>query len=113
MAVGVSSREVNLTWVEPHDNNAPITGYQVAYMEPEFVSGGRRRVVNTSVVEMATITGLFPGVDYMFMVIAFNEIGASAPSDPLAVRTLDEGESVSSVLHLLSEEHGCLFFSSC
>ncbi len=91
-AVGVGSREVNLTWVEPHDNNAPISGYQVTYMQPEFVTGERERVVNTSAVEMATITGLFPGVDYMFKVIAYNEIGPSIPSDPLTVRTLDEGE---------------------
>ena len=93
-AVGVSSQEVNLMWVEPHDNNAPITGYQVAYMEPVFVTGERERVVNTSAIEMATITGLFPGVDYMFMVSAYNEIGQSEPSDPLLVRTDDERESV-------------------
>ena len=93
-AVGFGSREVNLTWVEPHDNNAPITAYQVAYMEPVFVTGERRRTVNTSAVEMATITGLFPGVDYMFVIFALNEIGPSAPSDPLPVRTLDEGELV-------------------
>ena len=93
MAVGVGSREINLTWVEPHDNNAPITGYLIMYMEPGFVTGERMRVVNTSAVEMATITGLFPGVDYMVMVIAYNEIGDSDPSDPLLVRTLDESES--------------------
>ena len=96
MAVGVGSREVNLTWVEPHDNNAPITGYQVVYMAPGFVAGDRGRLMNTSVV-MATITGLFPGVDYMFMVIAINEIGPSAPSNPLTVRTLDEGEPLAMV----------------
>ena len=89
----MGSREVNLTWVEPHNNNAPITGYQVMYMEPEFVTGERRRVLNTS-VEMATITGLFPGVHYMFSVKAINNIGASEPSTPLAVKTEDESESL-------------------
>ena len=27
MAVNVTSRNFTLTWVEPHDNNAPIQGY--------------------------------------------------------------------------------------
>ncbi len=80
---------IDLMWVEPDDNNAPIGGYQVMYMEPEFVEGERMRTVNTSVV-MATITGLSPGVDYTFTVIAYNDIGPSTPSDPLTVRTLDE-----------------------
>ena len=93
MAVGVGSREVNLTWVEPHDNNAPITGYQVMYMEPEFVTGERRRVLNTS-LEMATITGLFPGANYTFSIVAYNDIGQSDPSDPLSIRMQSEGWSL-------------------
>ena len=91
-AVGISSREINLTWVEPHDNNAPITGYQVMYMLPEFVVEEREVVVNTS-VEIATISELFPGVNYTFTVTAFNEIDQSTPSDPVTVRTLDEGKT--------------------
>ena len=95
-AVGISSREINLTWVEPHDNNAPITGYQVMYMLPEFVVEERdlEVVMNTS-VEMATISELFPGVNYTFTVAALNEIDQSTPSDPVTVRTLDEGETQS------------------
>ena len=92
MAVNVASHEINLTWVEPHDNNAPIIEYWVMYTEPEFVAGERGRVVNTS-TEMATISGLFPGVNYTFTITALNEIGASLPSDPLTVRTLNEGKS--------------------
>ena len=91
-AVGISSREINLTWMAPHDNNAPITGYQVMYLLPEFVVGERLRVVNTSVV-MAIISELLPGADYTFSVTALNEIGQSVPSDPLTVRTLDEGDT--------------------
>ncbi len=91
MAVNFSSREINLTWVEPHDNNAPIMGYLVMYVEPEFVAGEREEVVNISgSEEMATISGLFPGVNYTFTVTAYNEIGDSAPSDLLTVRTLAE-----------------------
>ena len=82
---------VTLTWVEPHDNNAPVTGYLVTYMEPEFVGGDLERVVNAS-AEMATITDLSPGVDYEFTITAYNEIGSSRPSNPRTVRTLDEGE---------------------
>ena len=83
-AVNVSSRELTLVWVEPLDNNAPITGYMVT------VVGERERVVNTS-VEMATISGLLPGMVYTFTVTAVNEIGESPPSDPLILLTLDEG----------------------
>lgn len=93
-AVVVRSREVRLTWVMPHDNNAPILRYQVTYVHPDFLTGDRSRVVNTSAVESATITGLFPGADYTFIVIAINEIGPSLPSAPLLVRTLDEGEEL-------------------
>ena len=82
-------------WVEPHDNNAPIQGYLVMYMEPEFVTGEQEREANISEpVEMVNITGLAPGVDYTFTVTAYNGIGESAPSDPLTVRTLDEGKSL-------------------
>jgi hypothetical protein len=89
-ATGVSSREINLMWVEPHDNNAPITGYLVMYTLPEFVTQERERVVNTSEVN-ATISELFPGVNYTFTVTAINDIGPSPPSDPLTVMTQDEG----------------------
>ena len=99
--VEVSSRQIDLMWVEPHDNNAPITRYEVAYLEPEFVTGERERVENVTgsgrgsadIVEMATISGLFPGVSYTFTVTAVNEDGSSVPSDPLTVRTLEEGKS--------------------
>ena len=53
-------------------------------MEPSFVGGNLMRKVNTT-IEMATITDLFPGVNYIFTVIAYNEIGPSVPSDPLTL----------------------------
>ena len=101
MAVDITSRQINLTWVEPHSNNAPITSYQVMYMQPEFVMGNRERVVmvtereegSTDIVEMATISDLFPGVSYTFTVTAVNEIGPSVPSAPLTVTTMEEGKS--------------------
>ena len=60
-------------------------------MKPSFLGGNLTRVVNAT-IEMANITDLFPGVDYTFTVIAYNEIGPSVPSDPLTVRTVDEGK---------------------
>jgi len=79
--------------VEPHDNNAPITSYEVIYMEPAFVTGERNVVVN-AIMEMVTISNLYPGVNYTFTVRALNEIGNSPTSDPLTVRTLEEGKSL-------------------
>ena len=96
MAVSRTSLLITLTWVEPHDNNVPIQGYEVTYMEPSFVGENLVREVNTT-TEMATITDLFPGVNYTFTVTAYNEIGLSVPSNPLTVRTLDEGKQ-----HILS-----------
>lgn len=86
-----TSTNTVVTWVEPHDNNDFIMYYTVSYTEPEFVVGDRNRIVNVT-EESAVITGLSPGVDYMFTVTATNSIGSSSPSEPLLVRTLDEGE---------------------
>ena len=89
MAFNTSSQITNLTWEEPYSNNAPILNYLVTYRQPTFVEGERNRMVNTT-KEIVAITALFPGVNYSFTVTAYNEIGPSAPSLPLAVRTLDE-----------------------
>ena len=111
-AVNVSSREINLTWVEPHDNNAPIIGYQVMYLLPEFVVGEREMVVNTS-ADMATLSKLFPGVNYTFTVTALNEIGPSAPSDPLTVMTVDEGTDTAMPFECLNYHLLHFLSSSC
>ena len=34
MAVNLTSRNFTLTWVEPHDNNAPIDGYMYVTHSP-------------------------------------------------------------------------------
>ena len=92
MAGNVSSRGLTLTWVEPNDNNATIHGYLVMYMETDFMTGDQEGVVNISgPVEITDIADLLPGVDYTFTVIAYNGRGESAVSDPLAMRTQDEG----------------------
>ena len=83
------SRYLVLTWVEPHDNNAPILGYLVSYNQPGFAGGG---IVTLNVSEeMVNVTELFPGVTYNFTVIAYNNIGNSTQSETTPLRTLDEG----------------------
>ena len=90
MTQNVTSRNLTLTWVEPHDNNAPISGYRVSYTEPDFLGGGNVTVNVTGSIEEAFIGGLHPGVTYSFTVVAFNDIGDSIPSDMLNEITLEE-----------------------
>ena len=88
-AVETQSRYLILTWVEPHDNNAPIQGYFVLYNQPNF-AGGEMVTQNVS-KERVNVTDLFPGVTYNFTVIAYNGIGNSTESELTPLRTLDEG----------------------
>ena len=103
MTHNVTSRNLTLTWVEPHDNNAPISGYRVSYVQPVFL-GGDNVTLNVSadssvssgssqdfVNSFLFIDDLHPGATYMFTVIAFNIIGASEPSAPFTQIMVDEG----------------------
>lgn len=87
--VNITSRNLTLQWVEPHDSNAPILGYRVMYMDPDFLNG--TLVTLPSNDTTLVVTNLVPGVTYNFTVVAFNDIGDSPPSDTAPVRTLDEG----------------------
>jgi len=98
-AFSTGSRSTVLTWQEPHASNSPILYYIVSYTQPEFFLGDKITVENVT-LENATITNLFPGVDYMFTVTAHNEIGSSAPSQPLLVRTQDEGKEYETWHHI-------------
>ena len=89
-AVETQSRYLVLTWVEPHDNNAPILGYLVAYNQPVFAGG--ERVTLDVPKAMVNVTNLIPGVIYNFTVIAYNDIGNSTASETTSLRTLEEGE---------------------
>ena len=106
MAHNVTSRNLTLTWVEPHDNNAPISGYRVSYVQPVFL-GGDTVTLNVSadssvssgslqdfVNSFLFIDDLHPGSTYMFTVIAFNIIGDSVPSAPFTQIMVDEGNIV-------------------
>ena len=106
MTHSVTSRNLTLTWVEPHDNNAPISGYNVSYVQPVFLGGGTvvlnvsadssvssgssQDIANSFLVQIF-IDDLHPGATYNFTVIAFNIIGSSKPSVPYNQTMLDEG----------------------
>ena len=87
----VNSRNVTLEWVEPNLNNAPILNYTVFYDLPDFLGSSEVAVSTQGDKEMLLIPNLHPGETYSFTVIATNEEGDSEESEPLVVRTLEEG----------------------
>ena len=90
----VNSRDLTITWTEPHDNNAPITGYNISYQNPDCLvsaNGVAQNVTVTSEDELVMITNLHPGESYSFTIIAINDICPSQPSEPANVRTMEEG----------------------
>ena len=92
-AFNITSHSIALQWVEPHHNNAPVTGYRVMYTRPAFftISGGDDIVLETT-EKMVVVEGLHPGVEYTFTVVAVNDIGDSQVSDPVMATTLEESE---------------------
>ena len=77
MALNITSRKLRITWVEPHDNNAPITGYRVSYDRPVFLADGANVVLtveaddNNSVPPTELfIDDLHPGITYNYTIIA-------------------------------------------
>jgi len=90
----VNSRDVTINWTEPHNNNAPITGYNISYQNPDCLVndiGVERNVIVNSVVEQVLVTNLHPGENYSFTIIAFNNICPSQPSETARVHTMEEG----------------------
>ena len=90
----VNSRNVVITWTEPHDNNAPITNYSISYQNPDCLVNANnvsQNVTVSSTMEQVMITNLHPGENYTFIIIAINDICPSQPSEPASVRTLEEG----------------------
>ena len=90
----VTSRGLFINWTEPYDNNAPITGYNITYQNPDclvMASIEPQDVTRTSMEEQAIITDLHPGENYLFIVIAINDICPSVPSIPVSVGTMKEG----------------------
>ena len=69
-----------------------MTGYTVMYTDPIFL-GGEVRVVN-STEETVVVSGLHPGVEYIFTVVAINEEGPSKASDEEIATTEEEGNDI-------------------
>lgn len=91
-AFEIQSRSLVLSWIEPHDNNAPIVGYFVSYTQPTFAGG--RTITNSTSDEVISLNELLPGVAYNFTVIAYNIIGNSTPSEAIQIETLEEGSHI-------------------
>jgi len=90
----VNSRNLTINWTEPHNNNDPITQYNISYQNPACLVDANnvtQKVTVTSVEEQVTITNLHPGEYYTFTIIAINSICPSQPSLPASMRTLEEG----------------------
>ena len=83
-AAEITSNAIYLTWLKPHDNNAPILGYYITFIGAGL---GEKVVVNTS-KESADFCSLWSDANYTFNITAFNELGVSDPSDSLTVWTL-------------------------
>ena len=95
--VEIQSRSLVISWIKPHDNNAPILGYFIFYEQPSFAGG--EMIIFPTADEGASLTELFPGVTYNFTVIAYNAIGNSTESDSIQLKTLDEGTYASVLYH--------------
>lgn len=89
----MNSRSLTINWTRPHDNNDPITSYNISYQNPDclVMANVSQNVTVTSTEEQVTITDLHPGEYYTFIIVAINDICPSQPSEPVSMRTLEEG----------------------
>ena len=75
---------VALAWVEPHDNNAPISDY-IIYIDS--VGTDPTEVRANASVEAFNVTGLRPFVNYSLTVAAENDEGIGLRSTPVVQQT--------------------------
>lgn len=84
VSAAANATSVAVSWSTPPNNGSPITGYKV-YSAP---TGDPLVVVAAVGVQQTyTLTGLTEGEQYTIAVVATNEIGDSAQSPPVTVRT--------------------------
>ena len=88
-AVNITSDSLILQWLEPHDNNAPLLGYQIEYRSQD-VSLYLQIGPQTSHL----VTGLLPVTTYYFTLVAYNSIGNSSSSLGINVTTLEAGKAL-------------------
>uniref|UniRef100_A0A8C1TBL7 Immunoglobulin superfamily, DCC subclass, member 4 n=1 Tax=Cyprinus carpio TaxID=7962 RepID=A0A8C1TBL7_CYPCA len=101
-AIPHSSTSALLTWDPPEHNSDQIIGFSVHYqcttgsdhMEYQFA-------VNNDTTELH-VKDLLPHSSYTFYVVAYSPMGASRPSQPVTVETLEDVPSASPQLSLLS-----------
>uniref|UniRef100_A0A8C5B3E9 Uncharacterized protein n=1 Tax=Gadus morhua TaxID=8049 RepID=A0A8C5B3E9_GADMO len=78
----VTKTSVSLSWARPRDDGGSrVTGYYVERREvstEKWVRHNRTHITTT----MYNVTGLIPDAEYMFRVIAQNEIGQGEPGPP-------------------------------
>ena len=90
----MNSRDLTINWTRPHDNNDPITSYNISYQNPDclvMANGVPQDVTVTSTVEQVTITGQHPREYYTFTIIAISDICPIQPSEQATMHTLEEG----------------------
>ena len=78
---------IALSWVEPHNNNAPISDYIIDITTVE--TGATQMVRANASVEAFNVTDLLPFVNYSFTVRAENDEGLGRPSMPVFQQTLE------------------------
>lgn len=75
----VTKSTVSLSWARPRDDGGSrITGYYVERREvstEKWVRHNKTHITTT----MYNVTGLIPDAEYMFRVVAQNDIGQSEP----------------------------------
>ncbi|XP_062914303.1 neuronal cell adhesion molecule a isoform X11 [Mobula hypostoma] len=75
-------RSVQLSWIPGEEHNSPITKFVIEYEEDQFEPGLWRHLADVEGTQTTAELKLSPFVNYIFRVIAVNEIGRSEPSLP-------------------------------
>ncbi|XP_051885773.1 neuronal cell adhesion molecule a isoform X11 [Pristis pectinata] len=75
-------RSVQLSWIPGEEHNSPITKFLVEYEEDQFEPGLWRHLADVEGTQTTAELQLSPFVNYVFRVVAVNEIGRSEPSLP-------------------------------
>ncbi|XP_032893586.1 neuronal cell adhesion molecule-like isoform X16 [Amblyraja radiata] len=75
-------RSVQLSWIPGEEHNSPTGKFVIEYEEDQFEPGVWRHLADVEGIETTAELQLSPFVNYIFRVVAVNEIGRSEPSLP-------------------------------
>ena len=92
----MSSTAVRVTWDEvlPIDQNGIITEYEVLY-EPLETFGGLLSSLSLNTTDLVVdLMNLMPFVGYNISVRAYTSVGSGPYSEPIANKTLEEGNYI-------------------